>query len=57
MIGYFEKCKNSGNIFDYRFQLIDIIKMCQVSIENIVMNFSLDSQKNYNNNLEQLMPQ
>ncbi|CAD8079117.1 unnamed protein product [Paramecium sonneborni] len=57
MIGYFEKTKKSFNMFDYKFKLVDLIKMCQISVENIIMNFSMNKMINYNNTLDQLIPQ
>ncbi|CAD8160571.1 unnamed protein product [Paramecium pentaurelia] len=57
MIGYFEKTIKGFNMFDYKFKLVDLIRMCQISVENIIMNFSMNQTINYNNTLDQLMPQ
>lgn len=42
MIGYIDKKLSNSNIFDYKFRIIDLIKMSKISIENIIINYSLD---------------
>lgn len=40
MIGYYEKVIKKDNVFDYKFKLAELIHMCSISVENIIMNFS-----------------
>ncbi|CAD8175185.1 unnamed protein product [Paramecium pentaurelia] len=56
MMGYFDKQLSNQNIFDYKFRIIDLIKMSEISIENIIINYSLDLEMKQNNTFQFLMP-
>ncbi|CAD8179926.1 unnamed protein product [Paramecium octaurelia] len=57
MMGYFDKKQFSNlHIFDYKFRIIDLIKMSEIQIENITINYSLDLEMKQNDNFQFLMP-
>ncbi|CAK81057.1 unnamed protein product (macronuclear) [Paramecium tetraurelia] len=56
MMGYFDKQLSNLNIFDYKFRIIDLIKMSEIQVENIRINYSLDLEMKQNDNFQFLMP-